>query len=184
MAGSVAAAFGLLLLAQGALAQPAMGSRGMLVASQGDSARAGLEMLEAGGNAVDAAVATAFALSVAQPFSAGLGGGVFVLIRQADGEVAAIDARETAPAAADRDLYVRPGVPQDASLQGALAVATPGFVRGMALALERYGTLPLARALEPAIRLAEEGFAIGSYHARVLEYMRQAGLPAFFPETG
>jgi len=184
MAGSAAATLGLLLLAQGALAQPAMGSRGMLVASQGDSARAGLEMLEAGGNAVDAAVATAFALSVAQPFSAGLGGGVFVLIRKADGEVAAIDARETAPAAADRDLYVRPGVPQDASLQGVLAVATPGFVRGMALALERYGTLPLAQVLEPAIRLAEEGFAIGSYHARVLEHMRLAGLPQRFPETG
>ncbi len=82
MAGSAAATLGLLLLAQGALAQPATGSRGMLVASQGDAARAGLEMLEAGGNAVDAAVATAFALSVAQPFSAGLGGGVFVLIRR------------------------------------------------------------------------------------------------------
>jgi gamma-glutamyltranspeptidase/glutathione hydrolase len=184
MAGSAALTLGLLLFAAGAAAQPAMGSRGMVVASQDDAARAGLGMLEAGGNAMDAAAATAFALSVSQPFSAGLGGGVFVLIRSADGEVAAIDGRETAPAAADRDLYLRPGVPKDASLQGALAVATPGFVRGMALALERHGTLPLARVLEPAIRLAEEGFAIGSYHARVLEHMRLAGLPAFFPETG
>lgn len=184
MAGFATLTLGLLLLAPGALAQPATGSRGMVVASQGDAARAGLEMLEAGGNAVDAAAATAFALSVSQPFSAGLGGGVFVLIRSADGKIAAIDGRETAPAAADRDMYLRPGVAQGASLLGALAVATPGFVRGMALALERYGTLPLARVLEPAIRLAEEGFAIGSYHARVLEQMRLAGLPAFFPETG
>jgi len=184
MAGSVLAALGLLLLAHGALAQPAIGSRGVVVASQSDASRAGLEMREAGGSAVDAAVATAFALAVAQPFSAGLGGGAFVLIRGADGTVAAIDARETAPAAADRDLFVRPGVPEGASLQGGLAVATPGFVRGMALVLERYGTLPWPRVLEPAIRLAKQGFAIGSYHARVLEHMRLAGLPQRFPETG
>jgi gamma-glutamyltranspeptidase/glutathione hydrolase len=172
------------LLAQGAAAQPATGSGGMVVASQADAARAGLAMLEAGGNAVDAAVATAFALSVTQPFSAGLGGGAFALIRLADGTISAVDARETAPAAADRDMYVRPGVSPEASLQGVLALATPGFVRGMALTLERHGALPLARVLEPAIRLAEEGFAIGPYHARVIERMRQKGLPEAFPETG
>jgi gamma-glutamyltranspeptidase/glutathione hydrolase len=165
------------------VAEDATGSHGMVVASQADAARAGLEMLEQGGNAVDAAVATAFALAVTQPFSAGLGGGAFVLLRAADGEVVAIDARETAPAAADRDMYVRPGVAPDASLRGVLAVATPGFVRGMALALTRYGTLPWADVLAPAIRLADEGFAIGPYHAKMAEFMRKRGLPKFFPET-
>ena len=163
---------------------PASGTHGMVVASQADAAAAGVDTLRAGGNAVDAAVATAFAISVTQPFSAGLGGGAFVLLRAADGEVTAVDARETAPAAADRDMYVRPGVAHDASLKGALAVATPGFVRGMALVLERYGTLPLAEVLAPAIRLADEGFEIGPYHAKMLEIMRARGLPKFFPETG
>ncbi len=164
--------------------EPATGTHGMVVASQPDAAAAGLSMLAAGGNAVDAAVATAFAISVTQPFSAGLGGGAFLLLREADGEVVAIDARETAPGSADRDMYVRPGVPHDASVKGALAVATPGFVRGMALALERYGTLPLRDVIAPAIRLADEGFEIGAYHARMLERMRSLGLPKFFPETG
>jgi gamma-glutamyltranspeptidase len=80
----------------------------MVVASQSDATRAGVEMLEAGGNAVDAAVATAFAVGVSQPFSTGLGGGAFILLRLADGSVFAIDARETAPAAADAEMYVRP----------------------------------------------------------------------------
>jgi gamma-glutamyltranspeptidase/glutathione hydrolase len=182
----VAVGVALAFLATGAAAraQPATGARGMVVASQLDAAQAGLAMLETGGNAVDAAVATAFALSVSQPFSAGVGGGMFALIRLADGEIVAVDARETAPAAADRDMYVRPGVDRRASLAGGLAVATPGFVRGMALMLERYGTLPLATTLEPAIRLADEGFPIGPYHARMLERMRQMGMPKFFPETG
>jgi gamma-glutamyltranspeptidase/glutathione hydrolase len=166
-----------------AAAEPAPGARGMVVASQADAARAGRLQLERGGNAVDAAVAAAFALAVTQPFSAGLGGGAFVLIREPGGEVVAIDARETAPARADRDLYVRPGVAPDASLQGPLAVATPGFVRGMALALEAGGSRPWAEVLEPAIRLAEQGFAIGPYHARMLERMRGAGFARRFPET-
>ena len=167
----------------GARAEPAPGARGMVVASQADAARAGRLQLERGGNAVDAAVATAFALAVTQPFSAGLGGGAFVLVREPGGEVVALDARETAPAGADRDLYVRPGVAPDASLRGPLAVATPGFVRGMAQALEGWGTKPLAEVLAPAIRLAEQGFAIGPYHARMLERMREAGFPKRFPET-
>jgi gamma-glutamyltranspeptidase/glutathione hydrolase len=170
-------------VARAAAAAPAYARAGMVVTSQADSTRAGVAMLEVGGNAVDAAVASAFAAGVTQPFSAGIGGGAFLLIRRANGEVVAIDARETAPHAADRDMYVRPGVPERASLVGPLAVATPGFVRGLAEALERYGTLPLATVLEPAIRLADEGFVIGIYHARMLERMRGYGLPDRFPET-
>jgi len=167
-----------------ASAAPAQAREGMVVSSQADATRAGVAMLAAGGNAVDAAVAAAFAVGVAQPFSAGIGGGAFILIRRSNGEVIAIDARETAPAAADRDMYVRPGVPERASLAGPLAVATPGLVQGLAVALAEYGNLTLAEVLKPAIRLAAQGYAIGPYHAKMLERMRGYGMQQAFPETG
>ncbi|MEE8581245.1 MAG: gamma-glutamyltransferase, partial [Myxococcota bacterium] len=85
--------------------------------------------------------------------------------------------------AATREMYLQPGVPENASVRGALAVATPGLVAGLALALEEYGTLSLAEVLGPAIRLAEEGFAIGPYHARMIERMRQRLSAVRFPET-
>jgi len=162
---------------------PAQGRRGMVVTSQVEATRAGLALLEQGGNAVDAAVAAAFALAVVQPFSAGLGGGAFVLIRTADGRTVALDARETAPAAATADMFVRKGVPERASLVGPLAVATPGFVPGLALALERFGTRSLPDVLAPAIALAEEGFPIGPYHARMLAFVESQGLRQRAPET-
>ncbi len=162
---------------------PSQGYRGMVVTSQPDAAAAGHAMLARGGNAVDAAVATAFALSVTQPFSTGLGGGAFLLIRTAAGETIALDARETAPAKADRDMYTREGVPERASVLGPLAVGTPGLLRGLVLALERWGTLPLATVMEPAIELANSGFAVGPYHARMVARMREY-LPADrFTET-
>jgi gamma-glutamyltranspeptidase/glutathione hydrolase len=164
-------------------AEPAFGRRGMVVTSQAEATRAGLRLLESGGNAVDAAVAAAFAIAVTQPFSAGLGGGAFVLIRSADGRAVAIDARETAPAAATPDMYVRPGVAPDASLAGPLAVATPSFVSGMAIALERYGTRSLNEVVAPAIELAEQGFPIGPHHVRMLGFVAQRGLRERFQET-
>jgi len=167
----------------GAANSPAWGREGMVVTSQVHATRAGVAVLEAGGNAVDAAVASAFALGVTQPYSTGLGGGAFVLIRRPGGEVIALDTRETAPAAADRDMYVRPGVAENASTSGTLAVATPGLLAGLALALERYGTLPLATVMAPAIALAEEGFPVGPRHARLLGLVRQWGLLEAFPET-
>jgi gamma-glutamyltranspeptidase/glutathione hydrolase len=166
-----------------AAAAPAQARKGMVVSSQVDATRAGVEMLEKNGNAIDAAVATAFAVAVTQPFSAGLGGGAFILIRRANGEVVAVDARETAPAAADRDMYVRPGVDEKASLAGALAVATPGLVKGLAAVQAEYGKLPLYQVIIPALRLAANGFEIGPYHAKMLERMRGFGLPDAFPET-
>ncbi len=177
----------LLLVPQGpapaASRAPALGRSGMVVSSQADATRAGLEQLAAGGNAVDAAVAAAFAIGVTQPFSTGVGGGAFVLLRLADGRVLALDARETAPAAADRDMFVRPGLPERASLWGGLAVATPGLVAGLVELLEQHGTRSLPEVLAPAIRLAAEGFPIGPYHARMLEAMRARGLAERFPET-
>jgi gamma-glutamyltranspeptidase/glutathione hydrolase len=157
--------------------------RGMVVASQSDAARAGAAIFARGGNAIDAAVATAMALSVTQPFSAGLGGGFFALVRTAEGELVALDARETAPAAADRDMYVRPGVAEDASVLGPLAVATPGFALGLAQLQKGYGTLPWAEVLAPAIDLAERGFETGFYHAELLRGLRARGFEKRFPET-
>jgi gamma-glutamyltranspeptidase/glutathione hydrolase len=161
-------------VALAASAAPVQAQQGMVVTSQPDATRAGVAVLEAGGNAVDAAAAAAFALGVTQPFSAGIGGGGFMLIRLADGgEVIAIDAREMAPAAASRDMYVKEGVDEHASLLGGLAVGTPGLVAGLDLAVRRYGTMPLGELLQPAIALTEAGFAIGPHHARMIERMRR-----------
>jgi gamma-glutamyltranspeptidase/glutathione hydrolase len=155
----------------------------MVVSTHRDAARAGARILEQGGNAIDAAVATAFAVGVAQPFSAGLGGGAFALVRLADGRIRALDARETAPAAATRTMFVEPGVPEDASVHGPLAVAVPAFVPGMLELLERHGTMPLAQILAPAIELAEQGVEIGPYHARMAGFMSQRLSAERFPET-
>lgn len=160
-----------------------VGRLGMVVSTQLEAAEAGARILEEGGNAIDAAVATAFALSVTQPFSAGLGGGAFALVRLADGEILALDARETAPAAATPTMFTKDGVAPGASAFGPLAVAVPSFVPGMIELLEKHGTMSLARVLAPAIELAESGFVMRSYHAGLAGFMRDR-LPADrFPET-
>jgi gamma-glutamyltranspeptidase/glutathione hydrolase len=141
-----------------------------------------VRLLEAGGNAVDAAVAAAFALGVTQPQSTGIGGGAFLLVHLADGRSFALDARETAPMASTPDMYVGPGVPERASLIGGLASGTPGMVAGLALALERWGTKPLAEALEPAIELAERGYPVGAYQLRFVARLR-APLSERYPDT-
>jgi len=169
--------------ARGAAPAPAVGMHGMVVAAERNAAEAGLAMLRAGGNAIDAAVATSFVLGVTEPYHSGIGGGGLLLIHLADGEDVALDARETAPAAATPDMFVAPGVPERASQIGPLAVATPGLVAGLALAEERWGTLPLSKVLAPAIRLAEDGFPISVRHAAILDYWRSSGLAARFPET-
>jgi len=155
----------------------------MVVSPQADASAAGLAMLEAGGNAIDAAVATAFALGVSDPHHSGIGGGGFILIRLADGTAVAIDARETAPAAASVDMYLQPGLRESSSRLGGLAVATPGLLTGLVWALADFGTKPLPEVLEPAIRIAEEGFAVGPRHATAANLWREMGGPRFFPET-
>jgi gamma-glutamyltranspeptidase / glutathione hydrolase len=130
--------------------------RGVVAVANPYGADAGAKLLERGGNAIDAAVAIAYALNVVEPQSAGIGGGGFMVIHlAATGETFAIDTREKAPAGATPDMFV--GVP-NASLQG-VAVGVPGMVRGTALAVERWGRKSLAQALMPAIRLADDGFA-------------------------
>jgi gamma-glutamyltranspeptidase/glutathione hydrolase len=135
----------------------------MIASNSGPASEAGVEILRRGGNAVDAAVATGFALAVTYPVAGNIGGGGFMVIHLADGRQAAVDYRETAPLAATRNMYLdASGEPTDRSQIGHLAVGVPGAVAGMAEALARFGTLPLATVMAPAIRLAEEGFAADS----------------------
>lgn len=169
--------------ADAAARAPAVGMHGMVVAAERHAAAAGHSMLQSGGNAIDAAVATAFALGVTEPYHSGIGGGGFLLLRLANGEIVAIDARETAPAAATADMFVRAGVPEDASRNGPLAIATPGLVAGLAEVLAAYGTKSLGEVLAPAIALAQDGFPISLRHARILGVWKQMGLAARFPET-
>ena len=160
----------------------------MIASNSALASAAGVEILERGGNAVDAAVAVGFALAVTYPRAGNLGGGGFMLIRLADGRVAAIDYREMAPLASTRDMYLGAGGEKtDRSLVGHLASGVPGAVAGMVTALERYGKLPLRDVIAPAIRLAEEGFPVDSSLWRSLEGEREvltrfAGAALFFPD--
>ena len=170
-----------------AKATPVFGAHGMVASNSELASAAGAEILKAGGNAVDAAVATGFALAVTYPFAGNIGGGGFMNIHMADGRDAAIDYREIAPLAATRDMYVDPatGKLTNKSLIGHLASGVPGAVAGMTEALAKYGSLPLAKVMEPAIRLARDGFTVDSSLYRSLRGNRAvaqfAGKDLFFP---
>src|SRR3989454_29495 len=146
------------------------------------ASRAGIEMMQAGGNAVDAAVATGFALAVVHPQAGNLGGGGFMLIRMADGKTHVVDYREKAPAAATANMYldVRGNVIADASIVGYKAIAVPGSVAGLVYALKKYGKLPLERTMAPAIKLARDGYPLAWEDA---EDFRKDGHLAQFPES-
>lgn len=141
--------------------------RGVVVSPEPHASRAGAEILRRGGNAVDAAIAVQFALAVTFPNAGNLGGGGFMLVHTAAGEEA-IDYRETGPAAAHRDLFLdaQGAVVPGRSLHTALAAGVPGSVAGMVLAHERHGSLPWAVLVEPALRLAEEGWVVDAWSAR------------------
>jgi len=131
--------------------------------------RAALAAFAKGGNAVDAAIAAGLTLGVVDGHNSGIGGGCFILIRLADGRLVCIDGRETAPAAATREMFVRDGeAVADLSQIGPLAAGVPGAVAAFALAVEQFGRLTLAAACEAGIRHAEEGFAIDEVYARKL----------------
>ncbi|MFZ5445349.1 MAG: gamma-glutamyltransferase [Myxococcota bacterium] len=148
------------------LALPAFAARpwsnGAVAAAHPLGSAAGVEMLEAGGNAVDAVVAAAFTMAVVGPYHSGLGGGGFAVLHLAKGEAElAFDFREVAPGAASRDMYLVDGklVPERAT-DGALAVAVPGAVKGYLELHAKYGRLPRAKVLAPAIRAATKGFVV------------------------
>jgi gamma-glutamyltranspeptidase / glutathione hydrolase len=157
---------------------------GLVVSDNRLATEAGMEILSRGGNAVDAAIATAFALAVVDQAASGLGGGGFMMIYDArDKRAHALDFRETAPEASRADLYVRNGkVAPSLSLTGGLAVAVPGEVAGLLTAMKRFGSLPLAALMAPAIRLAMEGFPLDAS----LRYTIERQLPNMkkFPELG
>ena len=158
--------------------------KGVVAVANPYAAEAGAQILERGGNAVDAAVAIAYALNVVEPQSAGIGGGGFMLIHLAQHRrTFVIDTREKAPAGATPDMFVN--VP-NASLQG-VAVGVPGMVRGTALAVRKYGKLELDDVLAPAIQLADQGFAATARYAAVSCNSRSQNSPesaAFFCPGG
>jgi gamma-glutamyltranspeptidase / glutathione hydrolase len=145
-------------------------THGMVATDKELGSRAGVEILQKGGNAVDAAVATAFALAVVEPAAGNIGGGGFMLVRLADGRSSFIDYREVAPEKATREMYldVDGQLIPEASTAGYRSVAVPGTVAGLDLALKTYGTMKLADVMAPAIRLADDGFPVSEKLARQL----------------
>ena len=156
------------------------GAHGMVASDESLASQAGVEILKRGGNAIDAAVATAFALAVVEPAAGNIGGGGFMLVRLANGKSTFFDYREVAPGKATRDMYIKPDGKLDleASVIGYRSVAVPGTVAGLALALKSNGTMKLADVMQPAIRLAEQGFAVTEKLVREFEEERP-GLQQF-----
>lgn len=150
-------------------------AHGMVASDEQLGSQAGVDILRRGGNAVDAAVAVAFALAVVEPAAGNIGGGGFMLVRLADGRTNFFDYREVAPGKASRDMYIKPDGTLDKQLSvlGYKSVAVPGTVAGLELALKTYGKLKLAEAMAPAIHLAEDGFPVTEKLARQLEDQRQ-----------
>ena len=149
------------------------------------ASRVGANIMKRGGNAVDAAVAVAFALAVTWPEAGNLGGGGFMLVRTHDGKAEAIDYREIAPLGATRDMYLDASgnVIKDASLNGYKAIGVPGTVAGLAFAHKRYGKLPWREVVEPARKLAADGFVVSEYLQRSLANKRTRERLALFPES-
>src|SRR5438270_5132658 len=156
------------------LATAAVSPRGAVATGHPLASEAGAAVLRHGGNAVDAAVATAFTLAVVEPQSSGLGGGGFALVYLArDRKVRVIDFREVAPAAATPQMYVQDGkVREDLARDGPLAVAVPGAVRGYVELLKRFGKRPLLDVVGPAIELAGNGFRANRAYVRAAEDRR------------
>jgi gamma-glutamyltranspeptidase/glutathione hydrolase len=161
--------------------QPVRTKHAMVVSIHHEATDAGVEILKDGGNAIDAAVATGFALAVVHPIAGNLGGGGFMLVHFASGKSTFIDYRERAPLAATANMYLdaKGNVVPDASITGYKAIGVPGSVAGMVYAEKKYGKLTLARVMAPAIRLASQGFVLtdeeaGEYHDKTL---------SMFPES-
>ena len=160
--------------------QPVHARHGMVVSVHHLAADAGLRILEEGGNAIDAAVATGFALAVVHPAAGNLGGGGFMLIRDHSGKTIFLDYREKAPLAATQNMYLdaNGNVIPDLSVLGVRSIATPGSVAGLVYAERKYGRLGLKRVMAPAIRLARAGFQLTPQEATELSDPDLARFPA------
>lgn len=175
------------LVLLGALAQPALPAQpvrarnGMVVSREANATDAGVAVLRAGGNAIDAAVAVGFALAVTHPSAGNIGGGGFLLVRFADGRSTFIDFREKAPGKATRDMYLdAKGNPTKDSLLGWRASGVPGTVRGLAYAHAKYGRAKWSSLLAPAVTLARNGFPVSYGLSRGLKNAEKLGQ---FPES-
>jgi gamma-glutamyltranspeptidase/glutathione hydrolase len=162
-----------------AATQPVHAPHAIVVSVHELGSRAGVEMMQAGGNAIDAAVATSFALAVVYPQAGNLGGGGFMLIRMADGHIHFVDFREKAPAAATANMYLdaQGNVLENASVVGYKAIGVPGSVAGMVYAEREYGKLTLARVMAPAIKLARDGYPLDWQDAQDLQDKDLAKFP-------
>src|SRR5271170_4718058 len=159
--GIVAVALSAQALA-GSVMRPTRAPKAMVASVQPDASDAGVEIMKAGGNAVDAAVAVGFALAVTHPEAGNIGGGGFMLFRRPGGEVHFLDYREKAPSKAAAAMYLdsHGNVVPEMSTVGYKSIAVPGSVAGLAYAEQHWGKLSLQRVMEPAIRLAREGFVL------------------------
>jgi len=170
MLGLMCLMVGLPLAVVGSSEKPPSGA---VASAHPQATAAGMEILSAGGNAFDAAVAVSAALAVVEPYSSGIGGGGFWLLHRAsDGKQIMIDGRERAPLAAQRDLYLdeQGDVVPRLSMDGALAAAVPGEPAALVHLAEKYGRLPLAKSLAPAIQLAETGFEVDAHYRRMAAF--------------
>src|SRR5512146_3208236 len=169
----------LALCAHAAQPQPVRAQHAMVVSVHGLASQAGVDVMKAGGNAVDAAVAVGFALAVVHPQAGNIGGGGFMLFRRPNNEVHFLDYREKAPAAASSKMYLDANgkVIEDLSTVGYKAIGVPGSVAGLAYAQKHWGKLPLAKVMAPAIRLARDGYALDYEDAQDLHDQKLAKFP-------
>jgi gamma-glutamyltranspeptidase / glutathione hydrolase len=163
--------------------EPVRARHGMVASTNQIASHVGVSIMKRGGNAVDAAVAVALALAVTWPAAGNLGGGGFMMIRRADGTTEIIDYRERAPLSAGREMYLDKdgNVIKDASTVGYRAIGVPGTVAGLALALKRHGKLKWADVVEPARRLAADGFELDYHTSRSMSGAEE--LLSQFPES-
>jgi len=156
----------------GNMVQPTHAPKAMVASVHREASQAGVEIMQQGGNAVDAAVAVGFALAVVHPEAGNIGGGGFMLFRRADGEVHFVDFREKAPAKATANMYLDPNgaVVKDMSTLGYKAIGVPGSVAGLAYAQQHWGKLKLAQVMQPAIKLARDGFVLDYEEAMDLHH--------------
>ena len=190
LAVSVAVAFAALVAFPGASSVPVRAKKGMVISANAMASQIGAEVLKEGGSAVDAAVATAFALAVVHPSAGNIGGGGFMVVRTASGAAAAYDFREMAPSASSPTMFLNAGK-YDADLHhnSYLSIGVPGTVAGLHLAWTEHGKLPWKRLVDPAVKLARDGFPISVALARSLagtipQFKRSPAALAQFSKKG
>lgn len=155
-------------------------SKAMVVSAREEASKIGAEIMQKGGNAFDAMVATELALAVAYPYAGNIGGGGFMVFRKANGEVGSLDYREKAPMAASKNMFLdKDGkVIKGKSTESALAIGVPGTIAGVFAVHEKYGSMPMSEILKPVIALAEKGVIVTKKQERTLANYKEAIIKA------